>query len=181
MLALRIAIFLFTLSLGIIASALGRIEVRQEPAVEPTPVDHTCHPTAGEVLSRQCWKHQWDGPGSGSGSSAGSGDSSGFDRSDKRYSNGMPAKVTKPLRITYKQKAQYASEARSNGIEGVVKLRVTFLASGNIGSITTIQGLPYGLTERAIEAARKMRFEPEEVSGVRRTTTRPVVFTFDIY
>ncbi|HQU91238.1 MAG TPA: energy transducer TonB, partial [Pyrinomonadaceae bacterium] len=91
------------------------------------------------------------------------------------------AKITKPLKVTFKQKAQYTSEARSNGIEGVVKLRVTFLASGKIGSITTIQGLPYGLTEQAIEAARKMTFEAEEVAGAKRTTTRPVAFTFNIY
>jgi TonB family protein len=86
-----------------------------------------------------------------------------------------------PLRIVYKQIAKYTAGARSNGVQGTVTLRVTFCASGSIGSITTIKGLPFGLTEQAIEAARKMRFEPELIDGRARTTTRPVTFTFYIY
>ena len=89
--------------------------------------------------------------------------------------------MTQPLRITYKQKAQYTDAARTNGVQGTVTLRVTFLASGGIGSITTVKGLPHGLTEQAIAAARSMRFEPEMAGGVPRTTTRPVSFTFNIY
>jgi TonB family protein len=85
------------------------------------------------------------------------------------------------LKITYKQKAQYTDAARTNGVQGTVTLRVTFLSSGGIGSITTIKGLPHGLTEQAIAAARAMRFEPEMIGGQARTTTRPVSFTFNIY
>lgn len=90
-------------------------------------------------------------------------------------------RVTKPLRIVYKEKASYTEEARSHGIQGKVTLRVTFLASGGIGSITTIKGLPFGLTEQAVEAVKKIKFEPEHVNGVARTTARPVSFTFNIY
>ena len=174
MLALKIAVFLLALSLGIFASALGRIEVREDPEAQPVAVDHTCHPPAGETGHSRCWK-QAPRIGGRSGSS------SGFDRSDRNVANRPPLKITKPLKVTYKQKAQYTAEARTNGLQGIVKLRVTFLASGKIGSITTIQGLPYGLTEQAIEAARKMRFEPEAVAEGKRTTTRPVTFTFNIY
>ena len=175
MLALRIAVFLLTLSLGTIASVLSRIETPQTPVSEPVPIDHTCHSTPGEELEKRCLKDQ------GIGIPGGSGSSSGFDRSDTRGVNSVPVKVTKPLRIIAKQKAQYTAEARSNGIEGTVLLRVTFLASGTIGSITTVRGLPYGLTEQAIEAARKMKFEPEVTDHGPRTTTRPVTFTFNIY
>jgi len=90
-------------------------------------------------------------------------------------------KVVTPLKIISKQKAEYTAEARSTGIQGTVTLRVTFLASGGIGSITTVRGLPFGLTEQAIEAARKIEFEAEKVDGVPRTTARPVTFTFNIY
>ena len=89
--------------------------------------------------------------------------------------------MTQPLKILSKQKANYTDAARTNNVQGAVTLRVTFLASGGIGSITTIKGLPHGLTEQAIAAARAMRFEPEMVGGVPRTTTRPVTFTFNIY
>jgi protein TonB len=132
------------------------------------------------------------GQGSGTGTGAGSGSGSGYG-SGSGSGNGSgsgagggppappPARVTQPLRITYKQKAQYTDAARTNGVQGTVTLRVTFLASGGIGSITTVKGLPHGLTEQAIAAARSMRFEPEMAGGVPRTTTRPVSFTFNIY
>jgi hypothetical protein len=54
-------------------------------------------------------------------------------------------------------------------------LKVTFLASGQIGSISTIKGLPNGLTEKAIAAARSIKFE----TG--KTITRSVEYSFTIY
>jgi protein TonB len=124
------------------------------------------------------------GAGSGSGSGYGSGSGSGNGDGDGRGgppSAPKPAAVTQPLKITYKQKAAYTDAARTNGVQGTVTLRVTFLASGGIGSITTIKGLPHGLTEQAIAAARAMKFQPEMVGGQARTTTRPVTFSFNIY
>lgn len=133
------------------------------------------------------------GQGSGNGTGAGSGSGSGYGggvgdgNGDGRGSGTAgapappPARVTQPLRITYKQKAQYTDAARTNGVQGTVTLRVTFLSSGGIGSITTVKGLPHGLTEQAIAAARNMKFEPEVAGGQPRTTTRPVSFTFNIY
>ena len=125
------------------------------------------------------------GSGSGSGYGSGVGNGIGSGRGDGREGDGAPppaaAKVSEPLKILYKQKAQYTDAARQNNVQGTVTLRVTFLASGGIGSISTIKGLPYGLTEQAIAAARAMKFDPEKVNGVPRTTTRPVSFTFNIY
>lgn len=136
---------------------------------------------------------QGTGQGSGNGSGAGSGSGSGYgggngngigDGSGDGTGGGAPppvARVTQPLKILAKQKAQYTDQARVNNVQGTVTLRVTFLASGGIGSISTIKGLPYGLTEQAIAAARNIRFEPELVNGQPRTTSRPVSFTFNIY
>lgn len=132
------------------------------------------------------------GQGSGSGSGAGSGSGSGYGagrgdgNGDGSGTGGgpppaAPARVTQPLKILAKQKAAYTDAARTNNVQGTVTLRVTFLASGGIGSITTVKGLPHGLTEQAIAAARSIRFEPEMVNGQPRTTTRPVSFTFNIY
>lgn len=124
------------------------------------------------------------GAGSGNGSGSGGGNGDGNGDGDGSGGNGAPpppAKVSEPLRILFKQKAQYTDQARQNNVQGTVTLRVTFLASGGIGSISTLKGLPYGLTEQAIAAAKAIRFEPEKVNGVPRTTSRPVSFTFNIY
>ena len=63
----------------------------------------------------------------------------------------------------------------------VVLLRIRFLASGKIGDISVIKGLPNGLTEKAIEAARKISFEPKKVNGVPQDVTRQIEYTFREY
>jgi TonB family protein len=63
----------------------------------------------------------------------------------------------------------------------VVRLRVTFLASGQIGSVSPVSGLSYGLTEQAIAAAKQIRFEPAKVNGVPQTVTKQIEYSFSIY
>jgi TonB family protein len=62
--------------------------------------------------------------------------------------------------ILYKEKASYTREARDNGVQGTVVLNVVFSADGTITNIQVIKGLPDGLTEKAVEAAKKIRFKP---------------------
>lgn len=120
------------------------------------------------------------GQGNGARSGAGNGQGSGSGIGTGSAAATTTA-ITAPLRITFKQKAQYTDFARFYMVQGTVTLRVTFLASGGIGSIVKIKGLPFGLTETATFAARQLKFEPEVVNGIARTTTRPVSFTFNIY
>ena len=79
------------------------------------------------------------------------------------------------------QKANSNSSSGENKVEGVVRLRVTFLASGKVGEVTVVSGLPNGLTEQAIEAARKIKFEPAKKDGVAYTVTKLVEYTFTLY
>jgi TonB family protein len=88
---------------------------------------------------------------------------------------------TEPLRILSKPRANYTDQARINDVEGVVRVRVTFLATGEIGSISPISGLPYGLTEQALAAARKIRFEPQTRDGVPVSVTKVVEYIFSMY
>ncbi|HEX6280096.1 MAG TPA: energy transducer TonB [Pyrinomonadaceae bacterium] len=84
-----------------------------------------------------------------------------------------------PLIILYKPRASYP-----NGmvcVQGTVTLRVTFGFDGTIRRITTIKGLPHGLTERSIEAARQMQFLPEIRDGYHISTIQPVSFSFSIH
>ncbi len=126
------------------------------------------------------------GQGSGSGSGAGSGSGSGYgggkgtgNGDGEGPGDGAPpapkAEPAKPFRIISKPRALYTDQARQNNVQGTVVLKVTFLASGQIGSISTIKGLPNGLTEKAIAAARSIKFE----TG--KTITRSVEYSFTIY
>jgi len=134
------------------------------------------------------------GQGSGSGSGAGSGSGSGYGGGNGNGNgNGTgdgngdgpppPAtpKVTTPFHFISKPKATYTDEARTNGVQGSVRLKVTLLASGEIGSIVPVTRLPHGLTEQAIAAARQIRFEPEKVNGVPRAKSVTIDYTFTMY
>ncbi len=88
---------------------------------------------------------------------------------------------TKPLQIISKPRAGYTDAARQNQLQGTVTLRVTFSASGEIGSVSAIEELPDGLTEQAILAARGIRFEPAQKNGVPQTVTKQVQYSFMLY
>lgn len=88
---------------------------------------------------------------------------------------------TSGLSIFSKPRANYTEKARANNIQGNVILRVTFLANGEIGAIFPIKELPDGLTEQAIAAARKIKFEPAKRDGKPVTVTKPVEYSFTIY
>lgn len=84
------------------------------------------------------------------------------------------------IRILSKPRPNYTDLARKNGVEGIVRLRITFLATGEIGAISPVATLPDGLTEQAIAAARKVKFKPEMRNGVPVSVTKQVEYNFSI-
>jgi TonB family protein len=130
------------------------------------------------------------GSGNGSGSGSGNGNGNGSGNGDGDDGDGpqvkpkpTPAPVgpTEGVKILSKPRANYTDAARQNQVQGKVVLRVTFSANGAIGNISVISGLPNGLTEQAIAAARGIRFEPAKRGGVPYAVTKPVEYTFTIY
>ena len=83
--------------------------------------------------------------------------------------------------ISNSQKANSNSSTKKSEVEGVVRLRVTFLASGEIGEIKVVSGLSNDLTEQAIAAARKIKFEPAKKNGVPYTVIKTVEYNFTLY
>jgi len=59
----------------------------------------------------------------------------------------------------------YTEEARRAQIEGAVRLSVVLNANGTVSDIRVARGLGYGLDEKAIEAARQLRFVPAQKDG----------------
>lgn len=117
------------------------------------------------------------GIGDGIGGGRGTGVSDDKDEPPPKKDLGPP----EPLKITLKPRANYTDAARQANIQGVVRLRVTFLANGSIGSITPVSGLGYGLTEQAIAAARSIRFEPAKKGGSPYAVTKVVEYNFTLY
>lgn len=91
-------------------------------------------------------------------------------------------KSTSPVQILYKPKAAYPkSESGTICVTGTVVLAVRFLDSGKIGTVYVISGLPYGLTESAVEAAKNIKFKPAQKNGKTVTTLKAVTYSFTIY
>lgn len=127
------------------------------------------------------------GPGTGVGNGPGIGGGPGPSLGGGGQGSGtVPPQTTgsgetTTVKIISKPRPNYTDAARTNNIQGTVTLRVTFLANGTIGAISPISGLPYGLTEMAIAAARLMRFEPAKKNGVPYTSVRSIPYNFTIY
>lgn len=126
-----------------------------------------------------CCEGSGDGNGKGNGDGNGDGDN---DRDAPTLTKiEKPAGVTVGIKILSKPQARYTDAGRQNNVQGTVTLKVTFTASGAIGSITAVSGLPYGLTEQAIAAARQIKFEPAKRNGVPYSLTKTVSYSFTIY
>ena len=133
------------------------------------------------------------GPGEGGGVGPGRGGNTGG--GDMRAGGGGPGgggggdysrifqgrDVTTKARLLSKPEPQYTEEARKNQITGTVVLKVVFASSGQITNIQTMRGLPYGLTEKAIAAARNIRFEPATKDGHKVSMWMQLEYNFNLY
>lgn len=75
------------------------------------------------------------------------------------------SEVTQRARVLRKPEPSYTEDARKNLITGTVVLRCVFSFDGRVKNIVVIRGLPDGLTERAIEAAKQIKFVPAIKDG----------------
>lgn len=89
--------------------------------------------------------------------------------------------VSQPYQVVYQPRARYTDEARNQDTEGPVRLKITLLASGTIGTVTVVTALPNGLTEQAIKAARSIVFFPKRVNGTNVSVIVTREYTFTIY
>ena len=110
------------------------------------------------------------GPGGGQGNNV--------DDPDRVY----PApQVTERARVIAKPEPQYTEEARRNAVTGSVVLRVVFSRNGEVTNIRAVQSLPFGLTERAIAAARMIRFRPASRDGHPVNVYMQLEYNFNLY
>ncbi len=86
-----------------------------------------------------------------------------------------------PLRLILIPQAKYTDVARQTQTQGTIRVRVTFLADGGIGAVTPVTSLPYGLTEQAIAAAKKLVFIPQKRNKVNINIMKQVDYSFTLY
>src|SRR6266852_780621 len=134
------------------------------------------------------------GPGNGGGYGPGNGGNTGG--GDRREGGGGPGgggggtdynrifngkEVTSKARVLEKPEPTYTESARKNQITGTVTLRAVFSAGGSVTNIHAVSGLPDGLTERAIAAAKSIRFVPATKDGHPVSMWMELQYNFNLY
>ncbi|HEU5133201.1 MAG TPA: energy transducer TonB, partial [Pyrinomonadaceae bacterium] len=87
---------------------------------------------------------------------------------------------TRPL-VAMRPEPAYTEEARQNQTEGVVLLRAVFAANGTVTNVRVASGLPHGLEDKAIEAAKKIVFIPAVKDGKFVSTWMQLEYHFNLH
>jgi TonB family protein len=89
--------------------------------------------------------------------------------------------VDKKVRLGMKPEPRYTEAARMNAITGTVVLKCIFSANGMVKNIRIVSGLPYGLTEKSIDAAQKIKFIPAMKDGKYVGMWMQLEYNFNLY
>ena len=91
------------------------------------------------------------------------------------------SEVTTKAIITGRPEPEYTEEARKHQVTGTVVLRAVFASDGRVRGIRVMSGLPYGLTLKAIETAKKIRFIPAMLNGQPVSQAIQIEYYFNLY
>ncbi len=176
--------------------------IRAEPLLFPT--DNRALPygvkNGGDIASSGSGRGGGIGTGTGGGVGVGEGSGVGAGRGyntgggDAREGGGGAGgdgvdynkifnqkEVTSRAVVLSTPEPPYTEEARKNQIQGKVRLRVVLGANGQVSNIAPVVKLPYGLTEQAIAAARKINFRPAMKNGRPVSQYSYIEFAFNMY
>jgi TonB family protein len=83
--------------------------------------------------------------------------------------------------IILKPEPSYTDEARRKKKTGTVQLRALFSSSGLATNIDVLSSLPFGLTEKAIAAAKQIRYIPAIKDGRFVAIYMQLDYNFNLY
>jgi len=73
--------------------------------------------------------------------------------------------VDQPARIMRKPEPGFTEAARRNNVRGMVRLRAVLASDGAVRHVLVLEGLPFGMTEECVAAAKGIRFTPAVKNG----------------
>jgi TonB family protein len=91
------------------------------------------------------------------------------------------SEVSQRARVLVKPQPEYTEDARRAQTTGTVRLSVVFSSSGQVVNIRPLSQLPFGLTEKAINAARRIQFSPAIKDGRPVSSYAVIEYNFNIY
>ncbi|MEK6336798.1 MAG: TonB family protein [Acidobacteriota bacterium] len=98
--------------------------------------------------------------------------------SQRRAEELQQSKVDRKVRLIHRVEPEYPQDAREKGIEGTVQLGMTIDHQGLPQNIVVKRSVYPSIDQAAIEAARKMRFEPGIKNGEPASMVITVEFDF---
>jgi TonB family protein len=109
-------------------------------------------------------------------------------RANKEYYENGPQKdvfsgkdCTTKARIISKPEPAFSEDARSHDVVGTVVLHAVLSYDGTVRDIVAVRGLKYGLTVKAIQAARKIKFVPATKDGRPVSMYIQLEYNFNLY
>jgi TonB family protein len=89
--------------------------------------------------------------------------------------------VTEKPHILEKREPTYTESARKFGVQGTVVLRAVFSKNGEVTNLHVVSKLPHGLTQKAIDAARGIKFTPATKDGQPVSMWMQLQYNFNLY
>jgi len=89
--------------------------------------------------------------------------------------------VDRRIVLLQKPEPRYTEQARQAQITGTVVLKCVFSANGSVVNIEVRSGLMFGLTDRSIEAAKKIKFIPALKDGKFVSQSILLEYNFNLY
>ena len=83
--------------------------------------------------------------------------------------------------LVMKPAPAYTDAARKKQITGIVVLKVVFSSNGSVVDVRIAAALPEGLTEKAIDAAKKIKFIPAMKDGRFVSMWMQLEYNFNLY
>jgi protein TonB len=124
------------------------------------PMAHAVLPSNGTGSGSGIGSGSGGGVGSGTGPGFGPGEGGGTGGGIFHVGNGVA-----PPRVIYQPEIEFSEEARKAKYQGTCVLALVVDANGRPTNIRVTSSLGMGLDEKAIEAAKKYRFEPGTKNG----------------
>jgi len=142
---------------------LSKTETSTAPLAPHSPTNETAsRESASDEATRGL---EGNGVGAASGSGRGGSSNAGVNAGVNYNDVFSVSSVTTRPQILARPVPGYTEEARRAQVEGAVKLSVVLNANGTVSDITVARALGYGLDQKAIEAARELRFAPAQKDG----------------
>ncbi len=89
--------------------------------------------------------------------------------------------VDEKAHITKRPLPGYTREGRVHRTHGIVVLQAVLAADETVKHIEIITGLPDGLSQKAIEAAKQIKFEPAKKDGKPVSVWVEIEYRFNVY